>query len=265
MLQGRLLQDGAGDAGESLAVVNERFAATVFPGETAIGRRIALGGAKEARDAPARWTTIVGVAPTIRQRRGQGPEPIVYLSIRETAPASAAVIVRSSLDTAAVVSAVREQVRAIDRDLPIYRARTLPQIRHDMDWNGRVSSRLFTFLTFIAVLLAAIGLYAVTAQAVTQESQEIGIRVALGARPPQIVGRVLRRLVARTAIGFGAGILLTVLWDRGLGSGSRDVRATDPESLAVVAMILLAVVVIAAVVPARRATRLDPLAAIRSN
>ncbi len=202
LLQGRTLQDSDGAPGQMNAIVNERLAETAFPGESALGRRISLGPANERQGAATRWLTVVGVAPDIHQQRGSDSTLIVYLPIRETAPANVGIIVRSPLDTASVVATLRAQLRAIDPGLPIYRARTLPQVRHDMQWNGRVSSRLFTFLTFIAVFLATIGLYAVTSHSVNQERQEIGIRLALGARPVQIVGRVLSRLAFRSRHWF---------------------------------------------------------------
>jgi predicted permease len=265
LLQGRTLQDSDGTPGQMNAIVNERFVEIAFPGESAVGRRISLGPAKERESAATRWLTVVGVAPDIHQQRGSDSEPIVYLPIRETAPADVGLIVRSPLDTAGVVATLRAQLQAIDPGLPIDSARTLPQVRHHMQWNGRVSSQLLTFLTFIAVFLATIGLYAVTSHSVNQERQEIGIRVALGARPAQIVGRVLSRLAFRTGIGFGAGVLLTGLWTGGFQSGAPGVHATDPGPLAVVAGILLVVIALAAIVPSRRACRVDPLVALRTD
>ena len=264
LLQGRMLDEREGKTGATNVVVNQRFAELAFPAERAIGRRISIDRGR-ADATPARWLTIVGVAPDIRQRRGQDADPVIYLPIAESAPATAAIVFRSALDTATAVSTLREQMRAIDAGLPIYRARTLRQLRHDLDWNGRASSRLFTFLTFVAVLLAAIGLYAVTAHAVTQERQEIAIRVALGAAPRHIVGRVLRHLLMRAAIGFGAGILLTMLWDKGLGSGAPGIRATDAGPLVIVAGILIVLLAVAAIVPSRRASRVDPLVALRAD
>ena len=104
-----------------------------------------------------------------------------------------------------------------------------------------------------------------TAHSVSQERQEIGIRVALGARPGQIVSRVVRRLVLRTAVGFGAGVLGTALWDSTFPTGAATVRSTDPLSLAIVGAILLGIVVLAAIVPGRRASRVDPLVALRAD
>jgi len=145
----------------------------------------------------------------------------------------------------------------------VFRARTLPQVRHDADWNGRVSNRLFLFLTLIAVALATVGLYAVTAHGVSRQRHEIGIRMALGAGTTRIVRRVVRRLLVQTALGFGVGVALTMVWAWMFSSGSATVRATDPMSLALVGLMLTALVSVAAIVPSRRASRIDPLVAIR--
>jgi ABC-type antimicrobial peptide transport system permease subunit len=145
----------------------------------------------------------------------------------------------------------------------VSRARTLPQVRHDADWNGRVSNRLFMFLTLIAVALATVGLYAVTAHGVSQQRHEIGIRMALGAGTTRIVRRVVRRLLVQTVVGFGAGVALTTAWAWMFSSGSATIRTTDPMSLAMVGLMLTVLVSIAAIVPSRRASRVDPLVAIR--
>ena len=163
------------------------------------------------------------------------------------------------------VATLRHHVQAVDATMPIFRARTLPQVRHDADWNGRLSNRLFLFLTFIAVALATVGLYAVTAHGVSQQRHEIGIRMALGARPAQIARRVLRHALVQGGIGFGVGIACAALWASVFPSGDAEIRATDIGSLAIVGAILLAVILIAAAVPMRRATRLNPLTAIRAE
>jgi predicted permease len=263
LLQGREFEISDGRPGEENVIVNEVLARAHFPAGGAIGRRIALAAPEESQRAIPGWVTIVGIAPAIRQGRGPLPDAIVYEPFPAGAPASASVIVRGEGDTATVVARLREAVQALDASLPIYRARTLARVRDDAVWNGRVSSRLFTFLTLIAVVLSAIGLYAVTAHGVSQQRQEIGIRVALGARPRQIVGRVLGRLVLRTLVGFAAGVLCTALWDWIFPTGAAAVRSTDPLSLAITGAVLLGVVALAAIVPSRRASRVDPLAALR--
>jgi ABC-type antimicrobial peptide transport system permease subunit len=263
LLQGRELEATDGRPGQENVVVNEGFVREHFPAESAIGRRIALAAPEESATARPQWVTIVGIAPAIRQSRRPVPDAIVYQPFRADAPADGSVIVRGAADTATVVASLRQAVQGLDGSLPMFRARTLSRVRDDAVWNGRLSNRLFTFLTLIAVFLSAIGLYAVTAHGVSQERQEIGIRVALGARPRQIVGRVLGRLMLRTAVGFGAGVLCTALWDWFFPSGAATVRSTDLLSLAIVGAILLGILVLAAIVPSRRASRVDPLVALR--
>ena len=264
LLQGRELHDRDGNPGQENAIVNQAFADKFLPGATVLGQRIQLG-ASDAGSGRTGWLTIVGVAPDIRQRRGRISEPVVYTPLRSNPPATGALIVRSSMDTAAVVVSLRQQVQAIDPDLPIFRARTLPQVRADLDWNGRVSTRLFLFLAFIAVALATFGLYAVTTHAVSQDRHEIGIRMALGARTHQIIGRVLRRLLVQVCFGFAAGVVCTLFWERTFPPGDPNIHAGDPVSLTLVALALLGLIAIAAAVPSRRASRVDPLLAIRGE
>jgi predicted permease len=263
VLQGRDFEDADGRRGLESAIVNEQFAQKFLAGEAVIGRRVALGPPDGTSTGTVPWLTIVGVAPSIRQGRSREPDPVVYLPFGSTVPASAALIVRSGLDTAGAVTAIRRVVQGVDPALPVYRARTMPELRHDAEWVGQVSNNLFTFLTFIAVALATVGLYAVAAHTVSRERKEIGIRIALGARTRQIVGRVLRRLLGQAAFGFGGGVLLTALWDRTFSSGSVDIQSTDLGPLAIVVAILLGVFLLAAIVPSRRASRVDPLIALR--
>ena len=141
----------------------------------------------------------------------------------------------------------------------------LPRVRRDLDWNGRVSNGLFLFLASIAVALATFGLYAVTTHAVSRQRHEIGIRMALGARSHQIIGRVVRRLLVQVSFGFAAGVVCTMLWERTFPPGDANIHAADPISLALVALMLLALMAIAAAVPSRRASRVDPLLAMRGD
>jgi predicted permease len=264
LLQGRAFHDQDGNPGRENAIVNQAFAEKFLAADSVIGRRIQLG-TSDARSGGTGWLTIVGVAPDIRQRRGRASEPVVYTPLRSSPPATGALILRSSMDTAAVVAMLRHQVQALDPDLPIFRARTLPQVRRDLDWNGRVSSSLFLFLAFIAVALATFGLYAVTTHAVSQERHEIGIRMALGARSHQIIGRVVRRLLVQVSFGFAAGVVCTLLWERTFPPGDANIHAADPISLTLVALVLLGLIAIAAAVPSLRASRVDPLLAIRAE
>jgi putative ABC transport system permease protein len=140
--------------------------------------------------------------------------------------------------------------------------RTMVQALRDAQWNGRLSAMLILVLTVIAVGLATAGLYAVTAYGVSQRTHEIGLRMALGARTAQVAGLIARRVAVQLAIGLMAGVLCTMLWDRTF-SGGPGIRVTDPPSLMIVAAVLIGLAAIACWAPIRRATRLEPLNALR--
>ncbi|MGH9373318.1 MAG: FtsX-like permease family protein, partial [Vicinamibacterales bacterium] len=264
LVRGRELLEKVGPAGLAQAVVNERFARQFFGDRDPIGQRVAVSPRQGPAGEPT-WLTIIGVAPVVRHRPGSETDPVVYVPFGIRAPSSATLMVRSGTETTALVVLLRTEVAAIDDNLPLYRIRTMSQVIRDAAWNGRVANRLFLTLTFIAMTLAIAGLYAVTAHGVSQRRQEIGVRMALGAQPRQIVRLIARRVAAHVAIGFLAGIALTKLWDSTFSSGRADVTATDPQSLLAVAGILTVMAAIACFVPARRATRLDPVAAIRHD
>jgi ABC-type antimicrobial peptide transport system permease subunit len=154
---------------------------------------------------------------------------------------------------------------AADASLPLYRILTMAEVVRNAEWNRRLSHRLVLSITFIAVALSTVGLYAVTAHGVLQRTQEIGLRMALGARPLAVVLIIVRRVFVQLAFGFGAGIVCSIAWQRMFGNPESELKIADPHSLGAIAATLAAAAVIACVVPARRATRLDPVAAIRGD
>ncbi len=160
---------------------------------------------------------------------------------------------------------LRREVVALDASLPLYRVQSMRQVIRDVGWNGRLSSALLTVLAAIALGLSMVGLYAVTAHGASRRAREIGVRMALGAQPGQVCRLLLRRALSQLTLGFLVGVLATVGWSRMLSTGRAGVTVTDPRSLAIVAAILLAVGAIATLVPVRRATRLNPVEAIRNE
>jgi putative ABC transport system permease protein len=264
LVRGRDFASSDGGPGQPHAIVNERFVEQFLDGRDPVGTRLSMTPAADRHGTPE-WVTVVGVAPSVRQRPVPTADAVVYVPLRAAPPANAHLLVRSALDTAAVASLARDVVASIDRVLPLYRLRTLAQASRDAQWNGRVSNRLFVLLTFIAVSLATVGLYAVTAQSVLQRTQEIGVRMALGARAPQIVRLIARRVALQLCAGLLAGIAGARVWGWAFGSGRNAVNASDLVTLFSVAAILTVLAAIACVVPARRATRLDPVAAIRRD
>ena len=263
MLSGRDFDDQDGAAGQTPALVNERYVRQFLPDRDPIGRHVTLttSGSRPS----TRLLTIVGIAPDVRHRPGPDAEAMVYVPFYAAPPADAALLVRSRLETAALVPLLRSEAHALDVGLPLYRLQTLAEVVRSAQWAGRVSHSLLLAITFIAVALATIGLYAVTAHGVSQRTHEIGIRTALGAQPRQVIALIVRRALAHLALGFVAGILCTITWDALFWSGRIGVRATDPLSLAAIAAPLAIAAMVACSIPARRAARLDPVAAIRGD
>lgn len=262
VLEGRDFVDTDGRPGHETAIVNQRFAAMHFPGQDPVGRRIRL--MTPNTPATSQWVTIVGISPTIRQRpQGIEPDPVVYLPLRAAPPVTTAVMMRNLSDTGALAPLLREELRVLDPDLPVYRVMTMEQVISESKLNGRVSQALITIIACIALLLAAVGLYAVTAHAVAQRTQEIGIRMALGARSPQVMTLVLKQAARQLGLGLIMGVLGTVAWQWLFGDSSQRYRMTDPIGLVIVAVLIIAVGLVACLWPVRRATSLDPVLALR--
>ena len=238
--------------------MNERFAAAHFNDGSALGRRIRLAAANTP-GAASPWLTIVGVSPIVRQSSSVDPEPVVYLPLRGDPPATAAVIVRGPSDAASVAPLLREEVRSLDPDLPIYRVLTMEQAIAEAAWNPRIAAWIISIISFIALCLSVVGLYAVTAHSVAQRTQEIGVRVALGAEPRQVRQMVLRRAMTQLAWGLAAGTVCTLAWDRLFAGGDGN----DVTDMVIVATVLVSVAGAACLVPAWRATRVDPVVALR--
>lgn len=255
LVQGRDLTVDDSTAGREGVVVNEDFVARLFSGRSAVGERIALIDDGQEEATPV-WRTIVGVAPSLRQ--GPLTRPLVYLPNQTSPPSSAVLIVRATESPGAAVPAIREAAAALDPDLPVYRMIPLEAARHDASWNGRVSSGMLRAISGIALLLALVGLYAVTAHAVTQRTHEIGIRVALGATPGRVSRLVLRRALSHVAIGLAVGLPATYAFDRLFIDPTVSASLTAPANVLPVLSLVVAVAIVACAWPAARAARLGP-------
>ena len=176
-----------------------------------IGRRIKLtvDGPQSPGAPPPVWMTIVGIAPTVRQRMQPGddvPDPVAYIPLRAHAPSFMMLLIRAQRDAASLTSLAREEVRAIDPDLPLFGILTMDQQLAQQRWPFRIFGTMFAIFAFIALALSAVGLYAVTAYSVAQRTQEIGVRMALGAQAAQVMWLILRRSLVQMAIGLTIGI-----------------------------------------------------------
>ena len=238
-----------------------------FPNEDPIGRRIRLTNEMPLGAPPQTATvvTIVGVSPTVRQRNFQEvlPDPVVYIPLRSQAPPFGMLMIRTPGDPAALTPAVREEVRAIDPDLPLFGILTLDAALAQGRWMFQVIGTMFATFALIALALSAVGLYAVTAYSVTQRTQEIGVRMALGAQATQVWWLILRGAIVQLAIGLTIGVAGGFGVGRLLSSILIQSHARDAATLSSIAVLLIFVSLTACVWPARRATRLDPVSALR--
>jgi putative ABC transport system permease protein len=273
LLRGRAFTQYDGAPGQESAIINARFAQMHFPNEDPIGRRITLridlaGGAPPAGGIPESLTaSIVGIAPNIRQRNIEQAEmdPVVYLPYRSDPRAFMNLFARSDGDPNTATPIVREEVRAIDPDLPLFNIRTLDESLARQRWPFRVFGTMFAIFAGIALVFSAVGLYAVTAYSVVQRTPEIGIRMALGAQSKEVLGLFLRRAFVQLGIGLTLGVASAFGVGKVFEGGQLLIHTSAGDSLLIgaIATLLATVALIACIVPARRATTLDPLIALR--
>jgi putative ABC transport system permease protein len=264
MRRGREFSASDGTGGQPHAVINERAAEVFFGGRDPIGQRLAYKS-----DSEPEWLTVVGVAPDVRQqprpRVPGGPpdtDPIIYVPYRTVAPETAILLLRSDVAAETLAPALRAVLLELDPNVPLHRVRTMAGVIDDGGWNARVSNVLINVLAFIAVTLATLGLYAVTAHAVYRRTPELGLRMALGAQRTDIAKLILKRVIVQVGIGFAAGLACTLVWARLFWTPAE--RGQLPlDSLAIVAAIVLVLALAASLIPVFRAGRLDPVAALR--
>jgi predicted permease len=262
LLRGRSFTASAGAPGHESAIVSQRFVELFFPTEDPIGRRIRLTN-PNLPDTPSVAATIVGVSPTVRQQYMAEIDPVVYLPNRANPGTSAMLMIRSASDPNAVAPLVRDEVRQLDPDLPVHRVTPLATLMAQSRWGHRVFGGMIAVFAVIALVLAGVGLYAVTAYAVTQRTQEIGLRMALGARTVQVVWLFLRRVVRQLALGAAIGLAGAIAVGRLLRTMLVRTSPTDAATLLCVAALLGIVAVAACLWPSFRAARLDPTMALR--
>ena len=261
--RGRPFGGADGLPGSEAAIVNERFAARMFEDADPIGRRFRLLG--DDRDTP--WMTVVGVAPNIRQGNPQDTEydAVVYQPFRQDPTRSVGVLVRTAVPPAGVAGAIRTAVRDINADQPLYNLKTFEELMVEVSWLWRIFGTLFALFAGIALVLSAIGLYAVTAYSVAQRTQEIGVRMALGAPRAQVSWLILRRGLLQLGAGVVFGLVGAWFASALLQSLLVQMSARDPLTFAAITVLLVVITVAACLIPARRAMQVDPVIALRAE
>lgn len=265
LIRGRPLDPNDGAPGREVAVINQRLASMHFGNEDPIGRRILVSD--ESGNVKYEWATIVGIAPNIRQREGEDPEPdpVVYLPHEQDLgyQGGALILVRGRSTPGELAPLIRQEMFALDPDLPMNNIRTMDDVLTQQRWFSRVFGTMFSVFAGIAVVMAAVGLFAVTAYSVTQRTQEIGVRMALGAQAKQVSWLILRRGLVHLGIGLTFGLAGAFAVGRLLGSMLFQTSPTDPATIASITVLLIVVAIGACLWPAWQATRLDPVTALR--
>jgi predicted permease len=261
VLEGRNFADTDRVGQAKVAVVNETAARTYWPGESAIGKRIAVGqgGFQDGAE-------VVGVVGDVRYRTLEtAPSPHVFLPLTQSYRGGMQLVVRSDLGARGLTAAISREVRALDPNLPFVSVKTMEERIGDAMWRTRVAAWLLSAFAGLALLLTAIGIFGVMAQTVAQRTSEIGIRMALGARQGDVLRLVLGRAALVTGIGLVVGLVAALGLTRVLSTLLYQITPTDPATLGGVAVVLGVVSLLASYIPARRAMRVDAVTALRSE
>ena len=268
--EGRAFDARDDEGAPPVAAVNEAMARAFWPGESAMGKRFKVGSPA----APEPWMTIVAVVSDVRQMGADAPvKPEMYVPYRQAAPywskapysffTPRDLVVRTSGDPQGLVAAVRNAIHEVDPYQPISGVRTMDEVLGVETAQRRLGMILLTAFASLALLLASLGIYGVLAFFVVQHTQEIGVRLALGARPSDVLRLVVGRGMKLALAGVGIGLVASLGLARLLASLLYGVSPGDPATFALVAVLLACVALLACLVPARRATKVDPMVALR--
>ena len=263
LLQGRAFteQDRAG--APRVALINQAAAEEFFPGEEPLGKRV-RPYIDPVYDSADKFVEIVGVVANVRYGRlEEAMEPDIYLSALQPTDATQTLIVRTSVDPAAITAAVRHEVMALDRNVPLTAIQTMKERAAEVTSRTRFIAVLLGLFAGLAMLLASIGIYGVVAYSVSARTRELGIRIALGAQAGDVLRLVLREGATLVVAGMGLGLLAAWASLRVLQSQLYDMSPNDPWIFGAVAFLLAVVALVACYLPARRAMQTDPLTALR--
>jgi predicted permease len=262
--EGRWFTDADIVNGRRVYVVDETFARRYFPDGSAVGKRMTFGGPPAK---PEDWPEIVGVVGNVRHLgvEEDSGNPFLYHPLKQTPFGAFNVLIRTARPAEEVLAMVREKVAAIDPALPVFQAGTMEAVIGESFSSRRGIMLLLASFAVVAVVLSAIGIYGVLAYDVSQRTREIGIRGAVGATSAQIVSLILTQGVWRVAAGLALGLIAAIAFSRFMASMLFEVAPTDPVAYVAVSALFVFVGLAASYVPARRAARIDPMSALRTE
>jgi putative ABC transport system permease protein len=253
-LRGRNFTDQEVREGAKVVIISELLAQQVFPDEEPLGKRLVMAMGKQPFE-------IIGIVGDIRHRAMESaPNPAMYMPAYEN---SMNVVIRSKTDPATLAAAVRKEVQQIDSNQPVANVKTMEQWLEDAVAGPRYRTALLGLFALVALALASTGIYGVMSYSVSQRTHEIGVRMALGARRGDVLALVVRQGMTLVIVGVAIGLIGAFAVTRLMASMLFEVTAKDPATFVAVAALLTLVAFIACYVPARRATRVDPLVALR--
>jgi putative ABC transport system permease protein len=265
VVAGRVFTAADGEKAPRVVVVNQSFARKIWPGENPIGKRITFDKRADTTKE-AEWSTVVGLVGDTRPRAlDVAPQPTVYLAFQQFSLPYMALLVRGTNDTASVATALRAAARAIDPNLPIDEVETLEASAFASAAQPRFRTYVLSGFAAVSLLLAATGLYGLLSYSVTQRLREIGVRMALGARPGDVLRLVVGEGMKLVAIGAIVGVVAAIAAGRLVAALLFNVSATDPATYGVVLAVMMLVAFAACYVPALRAARVNPTSALRAD
>lgn len=261
LIKGRYFDDRDVRDAPQVAIIDETMERKFWPDENPIGRRISFQ--RDPQGNPI-WREVVGVVGHVKHRGLEGESPVQYYIPHRQLPSNTVFLVaRTAVEPASMAGTVRSTVQEVDRELPVFRVTTMEKMVNDSMVQRRFSMILLAVFALVALVLASVGLYGVMSYSVTHRTNEIGIRMALGARVTDVLAMVVAQGMKLSIAGVGIGLAGAFALSRVMRSLLFNVSATDPLIYAVVALMLAGVSLLACYIPARRATKIDPMEALR--
>jgi predicted permease len=272
VLRGRGIAMGDDERALGVVVINERAAGQYWPGQDPTGKRIGL---TEDKSGKTNWLTVIGVVANAKQLDwAVEPDPEIYLAALQSRDflgeggahmAYITLVVRTTGEPSDLASAVRRVVWSFDRNLPISQVVTMDEVVAEKNAQPRFEMLLLGVFAMVALLLAAVGIYGVMSYSVSRRTREIGIRVSLGANSADVLRMIVRQGMKQALFGTVVGVAGALLLARLMANMLYGVRPTDPVTFAGVAIVLASVALLATLVSARKATRIEPMSALRND
>ncbi|MGA8740598.1 MAG: FtsX-like permease family protein, partial [Terracidiphilus sp.] len=260
LVRGRFFDARDSDTAAPVAMVDESLAQTFWPNQDPVGKRLHMGG----RQSKATWATIIGVVKHVHNRTLEARSRVeVYWPENQRPSGEMTLAILASGNPKNLVPTIQREVASIDPDLPVYHVSTMTEVMGDSLERRRLALILLAVFAGLALLLASVGIYGVTSYGIAQRHVEIGLRMALGADRGQVLGMLIRSGMATIAIGLGLGLAMALFLTRLMSGLLFSVHASDPLALSGATVLLMTAALLAIFVPAQRATKVNPMVALR--